>query len=50
MHNFVAEELLLKFHLYAEHDNDRAPVEHVVDGGGGEGAAELVAVGDLDRR
>ena len=34
-------------YLNGEHDYDRAPVEHVVDGGGGEGAAEFLSVSDL---
>ena len=33
--------------LEDEEDDDGEPVEDVVDGGGGEGAAELCAVADL---
>ena len=31
-------------------DDDGAPVEHVVDGGGGEGPAEVLAVAGLGHR
>jgi hypothetical protein len=37
-------------HLDGQHDDDRAPVEHVVDGGGGKGSPELLPLGHLGQR